>query len=51
MNLASFAKALQKSWSREISCSPDSWSADNLALGQCVVLALRRKGAKYIFHT
>lgn len=40
MNLADLEKALQKSWSKETSYSPDSWSTDNSALGQCAVTAL-----------
>lgn len=40
MNQDSLVKALQKSWSRETSYSPDSWTSDNPALGQCAVSAL-----------
>ncbi len=40
MNLSDLEKALQKSWSKETSYSPDSWSTDNSPFGQCAVTAL-----------
>ncbi|MBP9728113.1 MAG: hypothetical protein KBD27_01915 [Candidatus Moranbacteria bacterium] len=40
MNLADLEKALQKSWSKETSYSPESWTVDNPAVGQCAITAL-----------
>jgi hypothetical protein len=40
MNLDTLKKALQKCWSKETSYSPEKWSEENPALGQCAVTAL-----------
>lgn len=40
MHLAELEKALQKSWSKETSYSPDLWTVENPAMGQCAVSAL-----------
>lgn len=40
MNLDDLEKALQKSWSKETSYSPDLWTVGNPAMGQCAVTAL-----------
>lgn len=39
-NLKSITQALQLSWGADTSYSPDEWSKDNIARGQCVVSSL-----------
>lgn len=40
MNISRFLKFLQKSWFPETSKTPEKWSEENPAIGQCAVTAL-----------
>lgn len=40
MTIQDLKVAIEKSWSRETSYSPDNWNANNPAFGQCAVTAL-----------
>lgn len=39
-NLLKIREALEKAWCKETSCSPEEWSEQNPAWGQCAVSAL-----------
>lgn len=40
MKLNTLKKALQKSWTKETSYSPEKWITSNPSVGQCAVTAL-----------